>query len=196
MSQGSPPVLDYDVDMIEPPRWPKVVGIISIVLGALYIGCIGCAVVGGVIGQSMMPPQMQQNPPPNGMTPLAMLSMGLSSLGSVALIIAGGMTLGRRIVGRYIHLAYVAYTLLVFPMGILVQIQNRAAMQVWLQNNPEMAKLPGMSVSTGPLGLIISISVSVIFGLTYPLFLAIWFGFVKRTQASMTGEVARETPAA
>ncbi len=196
MSQGSPPVLDYDVDAVEPPGWPKAVGITSIVLGAIFVGCIGCSIVGGVIGQSFMPPEMQADPPPSGITPLSMVAFAIGVVCDVVLIIAGAMTVSRRIVGRYLHLLYSALTILAFPLTVWLQMDHNAAMQAYMSRHPEMAKMPGMSFSTGPTALIVGIAIAAVIGLSYPLFLLIWFGLVKKTQQSMTGNVERPMPAA
>ena len=111
-------------------------------------------------------------------------------------IIAGAMTVSRRIVGRYLHLLYSALTILAFPLTVWLQMDHNAAMQAYMSRHPEMAKMPGMSFSTGPTALIVGIAIAAVIGLSYPLFLLIWFGLVKKTQQSMTGNVERPMPAA
>lgn len=153
MSQGSPPVLDYDVDMIEPPRWPKAVGITSIALGALFLGCAGCGVVGLVIQQTMGAQAQAGAQGPPGMTgPAQFANMGLGAMRDIILIVAGSLTVSRKSTGRYLHLAYGIFALLVFGFGIWVAIGQNAAFEQWMRENPEN---PGVKFMKGPIGAFI-----------------------------------------
>ncbi|MFO0833808.1 MAG: hypothetical protein U0638_02465 [Phycisphaerales bacterium] len=196
MSQGAPPVLDYDVDMIEPPKWPKAVGITSIVIGAVMIGCAGCGVIGAIFGQAMMPPEMKNQMPPSQISPGMMIHMAAGVAADILLIVAGGMTLGRKLAGRHLHLAYAGFAVVLFGIGIWLQIQQQAVMQQWASQNPDNPTAKAMQGPMGSIGLVIGIVIGALFGLLYPLFLIIWFGFVKRTEESMTGGIERPNPAA
>lgn len=196
MSQGSSPVLDYDVDMREPPGWPKAVGITSIVIGAILVGCAGCGVIGSIFGQAMVPPEMQNQMPPSQISPGMMIHLSAGVVADIILIVAGGMTLGRKIAGRHLHLAYAGFAIVLFGIGVWLQLQQQAVMQQWASQNPDNPTAKAMQGPMGSIGLVIGFAIGGLFGLVYPLFLIIWFGFVKRTQESMTGGVERPMPAA
>ncbi|MBL8762272.1 MAG: hypothetical protein JNL50_13320 [Phycisphaerae bacterium] len=196
MSQGSPPVLDYDIDAIEPPRWPKAVGITSIVIGSIMVGCAGCGVVGLVVAPSLVPEDMKAQMPPSQASPGMLIHLAAGAISDILLIVAGAMTVGRKIAGRHLHLAYAGFAIVLFGIGVWLQFQQQAIMQQWAAQNPDNPQAKAMSGPMGNIGLIFGIAIGALFGVVYPVFLIIWFGMVKRTQESMTGGIEREMPAA
>lgn len=196
MSQASPPVLDYDVDALEPPGWPKRLGITSIVFGALMVGCAGCGVIGFVFQKSMIPPEQAANMPPSQMTPESMIHMAAGTANDILLIIAGSMTLARKNLGRYLHLFYASLAIVLAAIAVWLLFKQQAATQQWAAQNPDNPTAKAMSGPMGQIGLIIGLAMITLLGFGYPLFILVWFGLVKRTHESMTGGVERPMPAA
>lgn len=181
MSQIPDPIADMDFDP-DQPSWPKVVGGISLGLGILGVLCVGC----GLAGMFMTPMMMQNAPgydaanPPPFMKPsaLQMVHMVLGTLASGLLIGAGALTLGRKPLGRTLHLVWAVVGALIGILGIFVQIQTNAAMQQWIRDNPDSPFSQGGGGQQ--MGLIIGIGCGLVMGLGWPIFCLVWFGLVKK----------------
>jgi hypothetical protein len=173
---------DHD-DWSEPPKWPKVVGIISIVWGVLGIVCNGLGIAGALLTPRMMkmaesgggmeggfPPQMTQ---PNVL--IAGLSV-VSIFAGVALLMAGIFTVNRRPQGRTLHLGVAAVSLILLVLGIGYQWHNMTQIGEWVQANPDAT----FSQNYSPMGSLIGMVVGVVLGGAWPTFLLIWFGALKK----------------
>ncbi|MBM4108027.1 MAG: hypothetical protein FJ255_04350 [Phycisphaerae bacterium] len=173
---ASPPD-DLDLTGIEPPKWPKVVGIISIVWGSIGLVCVGCGAASPFLSGMFMPPEMMNPPPPWAQpSPLMFASLGVSLIVTTVLIIAGAVTVGRKPAGKPLHLAYVVLGLLSMAFGIYVQLQQQAAIRQWALDNPDnpLAK----SMQGGGIGQSIGMAFGIFLGAAYPLFCLVWFGFL------------------
>ncbi|MGP1309559.1 MAG: hypothetical protein ACTS27_05100 [Phycisphaerales bacterium] len=164
-------------DWREPPKWPKVVGIISIVWAVLGIVCNGLGVVGTLMTPQLMqmaeaemeggfPPQMTQ---PNMM--LAGISV-VSLLVAIGLLLAGIFTVNRRPQGRTFHLGVAVASIVVLAIAIAAQWSNMTAIGEWVQNNPDAA----FSQNYSPTSNMIGMAVGIVLGSAWPVFLLIWFG--------------------
>lgn len=174
-----PPVLQDDFDT--QPGWPKPVGIISIVWGSLGLLCGGC----GLVGLSMMSTitkgaEDQMGAMPDIMKPtgLQMLAMGAGFIPTILLIVAGIMTVKRNYTGRILHLAYVGLAIVIGGIGIAMQIQQQMALSAWAAENPD--NMWAKQQQQGGAFAYIGIAFGVLLSFAWPLFCAIWFGFVKR----------------
>lgn len=200
MTESQVPPIESEWDDSLPstrPGWPKVVGIISIVWGSLWILCGGCGTAFQIWGASLMPPDPAASTPPPSVGPLQVVSALIGIAIDVFLIVAGVMTVSRKPLGRQLHLIYAAIALPVFVLGMYAQMQQQALMQQWVQQNPDTQAAKWMSSGQGTAGTMIGWGCAAIAGLVYPLFLLVWFGIVKRGKDSMTGGVsAPEEPAA
>lgn len=177
----TPDFLDLPPD---PPAWPKVIGIISIVFGSLGIGCMGCSGVGLVIQPMFMgSAEAQFGPMPDVMKPplSQIIMMPVGALLAAMLIIAGVLLLKRVAISRLLHLVYAALNIVMSILGTITGIAQTTRMADWKSANPdskwaEMIK-PEMAMPMLIAGLVI--------GLSYPLFLLVWFGAVKRKASDM-----------
>lgn len=166
-------------DLLEPPRWPKVIGTFSIVWGALGLACGGC-----MFGMGLMMPSLvksleaQQGPMPDIMKPtMAQFVVGGAGLiVPVLLIIAGVMTVARKRVGCTLHLVYSALGLLSTIAYTAISLPRQAQLAEWVRQNPTdpWAKQANPSVGWAVFAIMTLIS------LAYPVFCIIWFGAVKR----------------
>jgi hypothetical protein len=189
MSQyGTNPVPSTTSDFqlpAEPPAWPKVVGIISIVLAALGIPCSGCVSIGSLGGGALYEwgrqKQIAAKMPDPGEMPsvfqpgvLDVLSAGIWFLGVIVLLVAGIMTVRRKVSGRAAHLAYAAVSIVGTLMYTVSAIMKSQAVADWISHNPghPFLKQPGAAFAGNPIGTIV---VSLLC-LAYPIFIVIWFG--------------------
>jgi hypothetical protein len=117
-----PEFLDLPPD---PPAWPKVIGIISIVFGSLGIGCMGCSGVGLVIQPMFMgSAEAQFGPMPDVMKPplSQIIMMPLGALVAAMLIIAGVLLLKRVAVSRVLHIVYAILNIVMSIAGTVTGI--------------------------------------------------------------------------
>ncbi len=183
----------YDDDFVEPPRWPKVVGIISICWGGLGLCCNGLGAVWFVLGPRMIGTAAQQMPggmppvilsPPPSQTVLAVLSAVLS----VLLIVAGAVATARRPMSRVLHLVYSVLAMILAFAGAYVSLEIQAEIAEWVKANPD-AQFSQSQRQGGVAGQVIGLAFGLILGFAWPLFCIVWFGFVKRKPDDMTGGV-------
>jgi len=153
-----------------PPRsaWPKVVGVISIVLGCLCT----CVSLGGMAmkGMQFASPGMAQpqvNLPP-WMEVWSIIQTILSLILSALLVTGGILLLKRRPVSRPLHLIYALGDIVISVFGLLVSVP--VLRQVFAQTNTGAAP-KGAMVAVG----IISGVVGATIALAWPVFLLIWF---------------------
>lgn len=169
----------------EPPAWPKVIGIISIVLAALGLVCGGCGIVqnfaavaqGGAQVQTPSGQMLQLPPPPM----LANIIMVVGWLWGILLLIAGIQTLRRAFSGRMLHLVYAGVSILISIVNILVTWSYIQATIQALSADPQMAQMSGF-ITGAMYG---SVCVGLVFGMGYPVFLLIWFGLIKKRPEDM-----------
>ena len=190
---GAPPVAPEDYDLVEPPGWPKGVGVTSIVLGSLGLTC-GLGGLGMAAFQkqmlSLMPSEMQQYEMPPSASPdmLDYTLMGIAPLVSVLLLTAGIMTAMRSINGRYAHLAYGLIKLVLIGVGIWIGLENLQADIAWRETQPADNPFAQGNSSTDMLGPIAVIGMSLMFAI-WPIFSLVWFGVVKTKPEDFTGGV-------
>ncbi|MCC6427542.1 MAG: hypothetical protein IT435_12060 [Phycisphaerales bacterium] len=186
MSQMTPPI-EPEPFPAELPKWPKVVGIISIVWASLGT-CCGVLGLGlGVVGRSMIPPEKSDQFPPHFVSPPVVI-LGVVGLSfGLILLAAGIMTVSRKPIGRILHIVYSILSILIFPVSMYFNFQMQAEMEQWVQQNPntDFAKQQAQMGSGGQLGQIIGMVIGTVMGLAYPVFCLIWFGLVKRKPGSM-----------
>lgn len=187
-----------DSDSLGParPRWPKVVGIISIVWGSLSLLCGVCGTAWATFGVSMVMPADQKIPPTVFISPAQLVLTAVSTMFAVVLIVAGATTVGRKPVGRVLHLVYASAAVLIFLIGIPLAIQQQAVAAQWVQDNPENPVAKSMTGAGGSVGQIVGWVFGGIIGLGYPGFCLVWFGLVKRKPDSMGSADAPNEPAA
>lgn len=178
-------------DFAEPPKWPKVIGIISIIWGSLGL-C--CNVIGGAyysVGQPALLKMAQEGPMADGIPPfmlqahlpmVALCVLGLAV--SVLLVIAGSTLAARKPAGRGLHLAYGVVGLLLVAISMYFQFQMQAQVDQWVRDNPTTAfaqqqQQAGIMKVVGPV-------LGVVLGFGWPVFSLVWFGLVKKDPNEIT----------
>lgn len=192
MTQMTPPI-DGPREIPEPPQWPKVVGIISVVWGSLMICCGACGIGFAFMGQSMIPPEQASQYPPMSINTIQLVAGGFGFVLNAGLIVAGSLTIGRRPIGRTLHLVYAAASLPLLALSIYGQILQQADMDRWVRENPDTA-YARQAASMGSLGALIGYGFALVFGLAYPLFCLLWFGVIKRSAQSMGAASTDDEP--
>ncbi|MBY0312564.1 MAG: hypothetical protein K2W85_10875 [Phycisphaerales bacterium] len=178
MSQFPPQESSDFAPIVEAPTWPKVVGIISIVLASLALVCGGCGIIqnasafasGGAVTQLPDGKSIQMPAP-------SLASVVLGAVGwvwAIPLLVAGIMTVRRAAMGRVLHLVYAALAILITIASIVVTIGDMQRMTAAFAQDPTLKQFSGMVT-----GMIYGIlCISTVLGLGYPGFLLVWFGIM------------------
>lgn len=188
MNQTNDPAPIQPPDFIDlppdPPAWPKVIGIISIVFGSLGVMCTGC---GGAMLFAMPAllklSEEQFGPAPDVFKPpvaqFAMIPVGL--ILAIVLLVAGIMLIRRKPAARAMHLVYAIINTLLNLAGVAVGIAHLQKLAAWKAANEgdQWAAQINMPQQYA------TMAISVAIGIGYPLFLLIWFGLVKRKATDM-----------
>lgn len=195
MNTPSMPPTSSDFSMpAEPPSWPKVIGIISIVWGSLGLFCNACGMISQLGGNAMigmMPPEQQEAMKAQmaaaGPAQLAIYVFGI--LITILLIVAGVLTLQRRPLGRLLHLAYGGLAVVLTLISAVVTFSGFDAQLAAMSKDPKMTP---QAIATAKPAMYATASVMICFFMLYPLFCLVWFGAIKRTQKDMTGGFDQE----
>ncbi|MEE8155226.1 MAG: hypothetical protein V3T53_09775 [Phycisphaerales bacterium] len=164
--------------------WPTVIGVIAIIFGSLATlqGCIGLgsSAMFGLFASAMPEEQAGLMDATKSLTPLIMISGGLTMAIAIVLLI-GGIGLTRRSprgpktcrIWAGLKMLIVVYGSII---GYLVQQAQMEAMQRMLEDNPNTATaMPGffgpLMAILGPLTLVFGI----VWGWALPIFMLIWF---------------------
>lgn len=182
----------------EPPTWPKVVGIISIVWGTLMLGCGACGIGVGLFGEAILPQMMPEGGPPvqTGMGPATTAATAIGLVFYVLLIIAGILLIQRKPIARTLHLIYAVLAIVLgiatFAVGLPEQRRQLEQIETWLEENPDHPQAEAIrrqiEFSKNPAVMIGSMTLGACFTLAYPGFCLVWFGLVKRSPADMGAE--------
>jgi hypothetical protein len=171
MTQVSPPIDgQYDIPP-EAPKWPKVLGIVHIVLGGLFCTCGACGVINGMRGAQA---QEGMTPPPQP-PPIALVLQGVGFLLAVLLLIAGIMLVMRKEGAKILHLVYAVLGIVTGFVGFYVNWSMIGAMQKWIGENPKLQSMSGFIM----MFIYLAFTMGAIM-LAYDFFLLVWFGIVKR----------------
>lgn len=180
-----------DWDFAEAPGWPKVVGIISIILGALGLVCGGAGIVWMAVGPGMMQGSAQNMQ--GGMPPVLLQMnvpvLALTAVGtawSILLVVAGAMCAGRKPMARSLHLLWALGTVVLTIVNTKFQLDIQADIAEWIKDNPN-SDFAQYAQRGG--GGMVGLAIGLFIGLAWPVFCLIWFGFVKTKPEQMTGGV-------
>lgn len=184
----------------EPPAWPKVVGIISIVWGTLMLGCGACGVAVGLIGESFLSQMMPEGGPPmqTGMGPATTAVAAVGIVFDVLLVVAGILLIQRKPIARNLHIVYAILAILLGIVTTAVSLPEQRRqieqLETWLEENPDHEQAEAVrqqiEISKNPLVMMGGMAFGVCLGTAYPAFCLVWFGLVKRSPADMGAETA------
>ncbi len=168
-----------ELGLIEPPGWPKVVGIVSIVWASLGLLCSVC----GVASLAMMPQMLkgaeqQLGPMPDVMKPdpAQMIMAVVGMIGPVLLLIAGILTLSRKPAGRTLHLVYAGVSLVLGMIGGGLAVRHQLAVEAWAAANSADPWAKQASSPFAWIGIVFGVGIS----LLWPVFCLCWFGLAKK----------------
>lgn len=168
----------------DPPAWPKVIGIISIVFASLGLVCGGC---GGAMLFAMPAllklSEEQFGPAPDVFKPpvaqLAMVPVGF--ILAIVLLVAGIMLIRRKPAARVMHLVYAVVNILLTSAGVVVGLMQLDKLAAWKAANEGEQWAAQINMPQQYFTLAFATAI----GIAYPLFLLIWFGLVKRKATDM-----------
>ena len=181
-SRGFPPSeppMD-ELALHEPPGWPKVVGVISIVWGSFWTLCGGC----GLAWLAMMPQfmkgaeQQMGGPMPDVMRPgpLQMAASAIGMLGPILLIVAGIMTASRKPAGRSLHVVYAVFSIVMVIISTVLGIRQQIAIKAWATAN---SADKWAQQADSPIGMVIMVLMLGV-AAAWPVFCLCWFGLAKK----------------
>lgn len=181
----SPPVVREMEDWVEPPKWPTVVGTISIVLASLGLLFGLC----GGVGIAMLNSSMMKGPDgkgiPDVMKPTgAMLAlMAVGTLMSIVMLVAGIQCVRRQYSTRLLHLINAVSGFILAPFGLFLQLHQISEIKKYMETDPNNPFLQGYKTPWVLVGPLIGFAL----GMAWPLFTAFWFGVLKRRPEDLTG---------
>ncbi|HCT43731.1 MAG: hypothetical protein CMJ35_14300 [Phycisphaerae bacterium] len=175
------------------PRWPKVIGIISIVWASIGLACGGIGLLFLPFASSLMSMGLQEGEPvPYGLVskPADYAIAGLGFLFALLLLFAGIACVSHRPVTRVMHLVY---GLAAIPMSLwsyMNQMHKNELNAQWAKEFPNSEMAQGFDPAQNPAaaaGELIGLVILIVFGFGIPLFYLIWFGLVKTKPEQITG---------
>lgn len=194
-SSASPPVTPGPIEFeAEPPSWPKVIGIISIVWGSLGVVCNACGLVGQMAGDAfvnMVPPEQREQMKAQMAQSGSVAQMAVyvvSTLLAVLLIVAGVQLLQRKPIARMLHLVYAGFASIATIVGTVVAWGAIEAQMQQMTSDPALAQ----QASAMKGGMYVGVAFGVLIGLAYPLFLLIWFLAIKKDANLIAQGVQRD----
>lgn len=206
MSQFNPSSAGFnDADFPESrPGWPTGLGIFSIVWGSLGLLCGACATAMTFIQGPMlewaakMQAQGPQNPNaptmPTGPVPVELqpnvaqiLGAVLHPLGGLILLVAGIMLCMRKPAARMLHLVYAVVSVIGTAIGMVGVVMFVNAFNAFEQANPSHEWVDFFKTMSNPSMMIVQSAGMSVVSVLFPLFVFIWFLFIKKRPEDMTG---------
>ncbi len=178
----------------EPPAWPKVVGILSIVLGSLGTVCGLCFAVFSFAMQPFMQkmgelqaqggasarggPTIPSTPLPAELSPgpLSMVGAVFWPIGAIIMLVAGIATLRRVASGRTLHLGYAAVSLIFTFVGLAGAHMYQSRATLFLAAHPDDPWSVFFN-KQGSIGMhfVQALGITCV-SVIYPIFCIVWFG--------------------
>jgi len=180
------------IDLEQLPKWPKVIGVISIVIASLGLTCGGIGLAMAPLAPKFMEAALEGDPVPYGMTVTAtdFIIGGTGLLLSTLLLFSGIAAVTRRPVTRPMHLTYAIVAIPITIWSMLNQFNKAALNEQWAKDFPNNPMAAGMDPSQNPasqIGLIVGLTLGIGLGVGIPLFYLIWFGLIKTKPEQITG---------
>ncbi len=192
--QETTPVEQWEsVEIQMRPRWPKVIGIISIVWGSFGLICGGVGLIALPFSSKLIGMALEGNEPvPYGMVAgasdyaIAAIGFGLALL----LLFAGIACVSYRPATRKMHLGYALLAIPLVVWQYLNQMHKNDLNIKWAKEFPDSPMAQSLDPATNPaagVGEIFGLLLMIVLGFGVPLFYLIWFGLVKTRPEQITG---------
>ncbi len=188
-----------------PPRWPKPIGTISLILGILAVTCgilgIGMTFAGSALMASLMGGQLPPGTPPPPMSPpldaVLITSSSIGLISNLLLLAAAAALLRRREKARTLHLVYALVGIVAAFTGAYAghhgQQAQAAAMEAWIADHGHtevgqaIAQSQQAQAGVQSTMQLVFLAVFTLIALAWPVFCIIWFGMIKRDADDITG---------
>jgi hypothetical protein len=192
--QGESTAVDQweSIEMINRPRWPKVIGILSIIWGGIGTVCGGLGMLVLPFSSQLSGMALQNGEPtPYGNVPTATdYTIGAIGFGlAVLLVFAGISCVSYRPVTRMMHLLYGLLSIPIVVWSYLNQQHKLELNMQWAKEFPDNPIAQSYNGGGGgaAIGQVIGLVVLIVLGFGVPLFYLIWFGLIKTKPEQITG---------
>ncbi len=185
---------EYADNFVEPAKWPKFYGIVSIVWGALGLLCGGLGAAWMGFG-----PRMMQSSAANlsgGMPPAittvnpAVLAITIvGTLWAILLVTAGSMCVARKRATRPAHLVWAVGAIVLTAIGTKMNLDLQAEIAQWVRDNPNADFSKAQQNPGSGIGNMLGLAFGLIFGLVWPITTLVWFGLIKTKADELTAGV-------
>ena len=178
------------VGIHELPKWPKVIGIISICWGALSLTCTGLMSVWAFLVPKLIDDRALEGAPmPEAFTlnTTDWMVIGISLSLIIVLIFAGITCVGRRPITRVLHLVYAGVSVPLTVWSYINQTAKQATLAEWIETYPDSPLAEQMQSQGQQAGQAVGLILTIVLGFGIPLFYLIWFGVIKTKPEQITG---------
>lgn len=180
-----------ETEFLPPPAWPKVIGVISMLLAGLGLVCGGLGFAFNMFGAGMMEGALQGAPPPPTMVfgPVDYAVTGIGLILAVLLLFAGILLFGRRPIARPLHLIYSVCSIPLSLYSVISSMDKQAAAVQWARDYPDNPIAQQMNAGGGAnqVGMIVGLALGLGLGVGVPLFYFVWFAAIKTKPVQITG---------
>ncbi len=176
----------------DPPKWPKVVGILSIIFGSIAVLCGALMTASVPFFGGMMEPMLEGDPLPPTMhlNAIDWASTACSMLGNILLIAGGAALVTLKPAARGIHLVYAVLLIVAIVLYAVSAFGKIDDLRVWAETyNNEMAQnMRQQFQAGGEITQMIGPAVVSVISVCWPIFCLVWFGIVKTKPSDISGE--------
>ncbi len=175
------------------PKWPKVIGVISIIIASFGLVCGGVGLAIAPFAGTMVEGMLDGDPMPDGlkMHTLDYAIGGARLIFAAILLIAGITCVMHHPITRMLHLFY---ALCMIPLNIgnyLNGIAKMESLQVWAQQYPNNDYAKSLDPANNPMAggqEMMMLLLLILFGIGIPAFYLIWFGLIKTKPEQIIGD--------
>ena len=176
-------------DGVKKPKWPLVIGIISIAWGSIGLLCGGLITVWRAVMPGMVEQALEGDPLPDAMVMDASdWIIAVGSLGLALLILFAGIAcVTRRPITRVMHLLYAILTIPLVVWSYMISTADQEQLKQWVEQYPNNQISQQVQRQNASVNELIGLVLTIVLGFAIPLFYLIWFGLIKTKPEQITG---------